>query len=128
MKNLSELSNDTILTVAHQNDGDFSIMTKEEFLDCVYFHDFSVESSPEVTIAKITTKKFTTTSLEMYLEQLGWDDTYEDWDKDVMNYLLTIGYANQIVEMMNEAFTEYPIYYEGERVIVDIQPEDNTSI
>lgn len=123
MKNLSELSNDILLTVAHRNDGDFEVMSKEDFLNSSYFLDMDKDYTPEVTIADVEIKKMNDQVLCEMINTYGYDDTYEDWEEDVVNYLSVHGYKEKIIEMLEEAFDYYPIYWEGEKVNIDLWVE-----
>lgn len=120
MKNLSELSDDILLTVAHRNDGDFEVMSKEEFLNSSYFLDMDKDYTPEVTIADAEVKKMNDQVLCEMINTYGYDDTYEDWEEDIVNYLNVCGYKEKIIEMLKEAFDHYPIYWEGEKVNIDV--------
>jgi hypothetical protein len=84
MKKLSELDMDTMLTVQHQSDGDFSIMTKRDYLDSAEYLDFPVEPLTAVTVAEKTIANF---DLYSMLEWIGEDECYEDWAEDVWNTL-----------------------------------------
>lgn len=122
MKKLSELNNDTMLTVQHRHNGDFSVMSKEDFLDSSYFLDYPVEPFPVVTVAETTVPRV---DLESFIEYIGEDETYEGWAEDVCQSILSDPITQDFLTKLNHIISLHPVYWEGEPVEVDIFPNDS---
>lgn len=119
MKKLSELSMETMLCVEHQNDGDFDVMSKEDYLNSGQFLDYPVEPFTAVCLACKQVKRF---DLWDYIEYTGEDDTYDGWDFDVYNDVKDTDVTLEFINQMNDAFNRNPTYWEGEKVEVDMVP------
>lgn len=117
MKKLSELSDDTMLCVEHNYDGDIQVMTKEEFLDSAYYLDYPVEPFPIVTIAD---KSIQTFDLGDIIYNMA-DEMHEDWDDDVICELKGTAGIAEFEALINEILERHPTYYEGEEVKIDTQ-------
>lgn len=122
MKKLSELSNDTLLTVKQRLGGDFSVMSKKGFLDSYYFLDYQTEPFPNITIAEPFYAKF---DLYNWLVYVGEDHCYEGWVEDVCERLAIEPETKAFIDRVDQIFRAYPTYYEGEPVEVDIMPNDS---
>ena len=118
MKKLSEISNDTMITVEHRYDGDFEVMSKADFLESAYFLDFPVEPFPMITIADAVRARF---SLSDAIETLS-DEMHEDWFSDVGYALAEALNIKEIEKKINDILDEYPTYYQGETINIDIEP------
>lgn len=116
MKKLSELSNDIMLCVANNYDGDIQVMSKEEFLDSAYYLDYPVEPFPTVTIGDIVTQRFDLGNIIYNMS----DDMYEDWDDDVMCELKGTEGIAEFELLINKILERHPTYYEGEKVEIDM--------
>jgi len=112
MIKLSELSNDTMICL---DNGDISVMSKEEFINSSYYIDRDTDECPEVYTAKLTTIKF---DVEEWVNHLGEDETYEDWVEDMC---YSIGEENiKLIEgIMNKASEKNPIYWEDKKIDIN---------
>lgn len=119
MKKLSELPNDAMLCIEHRNDGDIEAMSKEDFLDSAYYLDYPAEPYPIVTVAESQTQMF---SLDSIIEMMA-DEMHEDWDMDVLYELREIPNIAEFEAMINKVLSEYPAYFEGEIIEIDITPD-----
>lgn len=119
MKKLSELDSDTMLTVQIGDKSDFTVMTKEifinssEYLDRGYVQD---PDYPQVTIAEPIIANF---SFDYAFECAG-DEQHEDWKEEVTAELENAGFDfKKIEEQINKVFEVHPSYYEGDMVDID---------
>lgn len=120
MIKLSELNAEDYLTVQHVYDGDFSVMTKEEFMESSYYLDYPKEPFPKVTKAIETTVYF---NLYDIIKSLGDDEAYEDWIYDVWVDICSSLDVWKINKTIKKIFTAHPSYWEGEDIEIDILPE-----
>jgi hypothetical protein len=114
---LSELSNNTMLCVQMAG-RDLGVMDKEDFLNSSEFLDMDKKdftTIPEVTVADPLVARF---DFDSILENLA-DEMYEDWKENVCDALKEV--LNE--EKINEVLANYPTYYEGERVEIDMNGE-----
>ena len=102
MIKLSELNAEDYLTVQHVYDGDFEVMTKEEFMESSYYLDYPKEPFPKVTKAIETT---------VYFNLDVWDDICSSLDVWKIN------------KTIKNIFTAHSSYWEGEDIEIDILPE-----
>ena len=112
MRKLSELSNDTMLTVGNGPE----IMTKEAFLDSAYFLD---GEQVEVTIADKCVETFSFADL---IEERK-ENNYEDWDEEVNRDISSEQWEilKKAEKVINEIFEGRPCFWEGKKVEVDIK-------
>ncbi len=116
---LSELSMDAMLTVRHRDDGNISVMSKEDFLNSAYFLDYPVEPFPKITLAQKSVVRF---DLYSVLEMLGEDETYEDWLSNVWYDLKRSQIDLDTFDAeMTRIMEANPTYWEGEPIEVDIE-------
>lgn len=121
MIKLSELNDEDFLTVKHVYDNDFSVMTKEEFMESSYYLDYPKEPFPKVTKAIESTAYF---DLYDAIKSIDYDeDMYEDWIYDVWNDICSSLDVVKINKTIKEIFTAHPSYWEGEDIEIDILPE-----
>jgi hypothetical protein len=119
---LNDLKNDTKLTVQLGGCGDFSCMTKADFLNSSEYLDMDIsdpESIPVVTVAEIVVHVFDWESVVENFEE----DSFEGFGDEFWGSIsdrdrITIDSAKVIV---NRALEENPTWYEGK--VVDIMPE-----
>ena len=123
MIKLSELKNDTMLCVEDRYDGEFSVMSKEDFLESSYFFDYPVEPFPSV---KLADKEIKTFDLWDAIERIGEDDTYEGWDEEVYYALKDLPATVEFLQRIKKVFENHPVYWEGKPVEIDILPEAET--
>jgi len=118
MKKLSEISNDTMLTVKC-DDGDFEAMEKVFFLDGSYYLDRHSEMSeyPQVTIAEPIQAIFDWKST---IEELG-TEMYEDWEDRFWGDISAEDrkVLDKAAEIVNKACAANLTYYEGEKVDIE---------
>lgn len=117
MKNLSEIRNDTMLTVQTRDWSEFEVMSKQDFIESdTYVNRPYIEDSnyPEVTIAVKSVAKF---DLENALENLE-DDMYEDWLPSVMSDISKED-RERIENDINKYLEGRPSYWEGEMVDIE---------
>lgn len=119
MEKLSELSEDTMLTVQIGN-GDINVMSKKDFLNSSEYlergPDVQIEDYPQVTIGVPQVAEF---SFEYAFECSG-DEMYEGWSDNVTYALEKQGFdLKWIEEVINKVFAEHPTYYEGKLVDID---------
>lgn len=120
MKKLSELSMDTMLCVGHQNDGEFDVMSKDDYLRSSQFIDYPAEPFTSVCLAD---KSVLTFDLFDAIERIGDDSSYEDWDEDVYNDIKDLPETKAFLEKFKEVSERNPTYWEGEAVDIDMIPE-----
>ena len=120
MIKLSELPQDTMLTVESNHSGEIFIMTKEDFLNSSYFLDYPVEPFPKVTVADKTVVKF---SLWNYIKWLGEDETHESWADDVYDDLMYYPETKAFIDTIKQVFENNPTYWEGNLVEIDMELE-----
>lgn len=107
MKKLSEIANDTLLTVTPKG-YDGTTMDKEEFMQSSYYLD---RADVEVAIAKETFASF---DLYYALECLE-DDMHDDWLSNVMS-AIPKEVRERIEAEINGYLEKEPTYYPGESV------------
>lgn len=118
MSKLSELSNDTWLTVAYQDDSEFKVMTKEDFINDGYLRECKTEPL-RVTVADITIVKF---DLNYAIENAGEDETYENWYDDVMNAIDKIDGIDGFINKIDDILKNHPTYWETDDIVeIDIE-------
>jgi len=120
MIKLSQLPDDTMLTVSHRYDGEIELMDKADFLQSAYFLDYPVEPFPSVTLA---VKQVQTFDLYDVIERIGEDDTYEDWDLDVYNDLRNAPETEAFLNLIHTVFERHPTFWEGKPIEIDMVPE-----
>lgn len=107
MKKLSEIDDDTLLTVTPKG-YDGTVMDKEEFMQSSYYID---RDEVDVAIAEETFASF---SLYYALECLE-DDMHEDWLSNVMS-AIPKDVRERIEAEINSYLDKEPTYYPGEAV------------
>lgn len=121
MIKLSELSNDTMLCLSYSNRDSDIVMDKADFLESTHFYDI-LSNCTGVYIAVPDVKKFTKNDIFNFIEWIGEDDTFEDWDERVYNDIKELPETAAFVGVMNEAFKKNITWFEGEPVEVDVLP------
>lgn len=121
MKKLSELSEDTMLTVEHRNDGEMEIMSVKDYYDSCYYLDYPVEPLTKVTIAEKTCAKF---NLCEVLERIGEGETHESWYEDVLHDIDKSDLdVKGFEEKINTILSRNPTYWDGEEILIDVDVE-----
>lgn len=117
MKKLSELDKDTMLTVRKEEWQDISVMPVEDFIN-EYKELYSNLPNLQVTVADITVVDFNISNI---LEYLADGETYEDWVLDVEYEMMNsdVPFVD-FINAIQEIFNNHPTYWEGEKVLVDI--------
>ncbi|KAF5050635.1 hypothetical protein DSECCO2_427320 [anaerobic digester metagenome] len=124
MKKLSELSMDTMLCVGHQNDREFDVMPKEDYLRSYQFLDYPAEPFTSVCLAD---KSVLTFDLFDAIERIGDGSSYEGWDEDVYNDIKDLPETKAFLEKFKEVSERNPTYWEGEAVEIDMIPEQEAA-
>jgi len=117
MKKLSEINNETMLTVQTKEWSEFEVMSKQDFIESdTYVNRPYIEDSnyPEVTVAVKSIAKF---NLEYALESLE-DEMYEDWLASVMRDISKED-RERIENDINKYLEARPSYWEGEMVDIE---------
>jgi len=112
MVKLSELSNDTMICL---DNGDITVMSKEEFMNSFYYIDRDTDECPEVYTTEITNIKF---DAKDWINYSGQDETYEDWEQD-MYYSIGEENIKLIENIMNKTSEKYPIYWKDQKIDIN---------
>lgn len=122
MKKLSELDKDTMLTVKKDACEDISVMPVEDFIN-EYKELYSNEVYLQVTVAEITVVDFKISNI---LEYLADGETYDDWVLDVEYEMMNsdVPFVD-FITAIQKIFNNHPTYWEGEKVVVDIDNMGN---
>lgn len=119
MIKLSELSNDTMLYLSYSNrDGD-AVMDKAALLESTHFYDI-ISACTGIYVAVPDVKKFTENDIFDFIERIGEDDTFEDWDERVYNDIKELPETAAFVGVMNEAFKKNITWFEGKPIEIDV--------
>lgn len=122
MIKLSELSNDTMLLLSYSN-RDGVVMDKADFLESAHFYDYDIlKHCTGVYVAVPDVKKFDANDIFNFIEWIGEDDTFEDWDERVYNDIKDLPETSAFVRVMNEAFKKNITWFEGELIKMDVLP------
>lgn len=122
MKKLSELPNDTLLTVAfNKSDSVYTLYTKEELMNSGNL-SWHKGQNHYITIAERITAEF---DLYEALETNEEDIMYIGWTKDVKrNFDKANIDFKEINKIINAILEQNPTHYEGEEVEIDIVPQE----
>lgn len=114
---LSQILGSQLLYIERGKYSDPVTMDKTDFINSDYFlNKEAVDVKVFIAVPKVT--KFI---LYDWIEWLG-EENYEDWSSDVYNEIMEIPITDEFILLVNKIFKDYPTYYPGQKVEIDIEP------
>ena len=123
---LEDLKEDVMLTVHLGPYGDFSVMTKADFLNSAEYLDMDIkdtETIPTVTVADKVVHVFDWDSVVEGFDEESYEDFSSDFWIDVTDEDQKI--LNQAKEIVNRILENNPTWYEGKAVEVAKEADPN---